>query len=328
MKILLAVFFLAWSSLVWSATLAGKIDFIEGDVRITDSQSKERPAKLGDLLSEGDTLITGTTGEVHVAMEDGGQLALHPTTRLRVLKYKAEGGKTDTSVLNLLQGALRSVTGWIGKYNPKNYEIRTPTATIGVRGTDHETRVIAEGSPEAPAGTYDKVNIGATQMRTPYGVTEIRAHQAGFASPQYRTRPRLLEHVPTIFRPLKNEQRFEGLHDRIRQHLEKNRSQRIQQVIEQRKAARDASRATLKNERQQKRTERQAQREQRKAARAANRAGHPEKSAAPPNAWEQRQKHRTEPGTKHEKQRTIPGRTFQQPSLEEPKFGRSHGRKQ
>ena len=234
MKSLLVLLLLVCTS-AW-AEQAGKIDFVDGAVRVIDAAGKERPGKVGEAVNEGDTLQTGADGEVHVAMEDGGQIGLNGNSRLRVLKYKAEGGKDDRSLLNLVQGAMRSITGWIGKYNPRNYEIRTPTATIGVRGTDHETRVIPEGSSEGEAGTYDKVNVGATLLRSQYGTTEVRPNQAGFVSHAAQARPRLLTAIPTFFKPMRHAQRFEGLHEKIRQHLDQHRQQRIQQVVEKRKA--------------------------------------------------------------------------------------------
>lgn len=267
-KILAAFFFLFWSSLAWSSS-AGKVDLVEGDVRVLEAvTNKERAVKLGDVINEGDTLMTGSKGEVHLSMEDGGQLALRPDTRMQIFKYKAEGGKSDTSIFKLLQGAMRSVTGWIGKYNSRNYEIRTPTATIGVRGTDHETRVIPEGSSEDQPGTYDKVNIGATQMRTPFGTTQIKPNQSGFvpASGQ-KLRPRLLARVPAFYRPMQNDKRFEGLHDKIQQRMSEMRGQRIKQMAELRRANLQQQRLKMQEDRQLRRQERMQRIEKLKAER-------------------------------------------------------------
>lgn len=237
MKSLLACFLLLMPLAAW-AQEAGKIDFVDGGVRLVDAKQHERRAALGGAVNEGDTVETAADGEVHIAMADGGQLAIRPNTQLRIQKYKAEGGKDDASVFSLLKGAMRSVTGWIGKYNPRNYEIRTPTATIGVRGTDHETRVIPEGSAEGEPGTYDRVNAGATRMTTALGSADIRPNQAGFIPFGGRQRPRLLERVPEFFRPGRNEQRFEGLHERIRERLDGRRQERIREIAGRRQEAR------------------------------------------------------------------------------------------
>jgi len=259
MKALLALLFVACIAPAWAGQ-AGRIDIAEGDVRVIDASGKERPAKVGELVQEGEMLQTGADGEIHVLMDDGGQIALHANTRMRILKYKAEGGKEDRSVLNLLQGAMRSVTGWIGKYNPRNYEVRTPTATIGVRGTDHETRVIPEGSREGEPGTYDKVNAGATLLRGKFGTTEIRPNQAGFASLTGKARPKVLPSVPGFFKPLRQEKRFDGLHDKVRKNLDQQRQQRVLQIKETRKSAGQQRQEARREQLQQRRLERDQQR--------------------------------------------------------------------
>ena len=39
-------------------------------------------------------------------------------------------------MLNLLQGTIRVVTGWLGKVQPEQVKVITPTSVVGVRGTD------------------------------------------------------------------------------------------------------------------------------------------------------------------------------------------------
>lgn len=231
MKPLLAAVLVFWSCLALGQT-AGTVDLVDGEVKIIDAAKNVRSPKLGDVLSVGDSVVTGADGELHLAMEDGGQMAVRPNTRMTVDKYKAEGGVDDRSVISLVQGALRSVTGWIGKFQPKNYQIRTPTATIGVRGTDHETLVIPPDAKEGEAGTYDKVNVGSTLLRTAQGTTEVHPNQAGFASFSGKKRPALLPTVPGFFRPTKNESRFTDLHEKIHKALDQRRDERIRKIRE------------------------------------------------------------------------------------------------
>jgi hypothetical protein len=231
--------FFLWLALmplfVWAQqTPAGRVEESQGDARIYDSAKTMRLARIGEVVYEGDSIVTGVDGEVHLAMEDEGQIAVRPNTRMRIAKYKAEGGSSDTSLIALVQGALRSVTGWIGKYNPKGYAIRTPTATIGVRGTDHETMVIEQGSHEGEAGTYDKVNHGATLLSTEHGKTEVRPNQAGFVSLSGKSKPRVLPSIPASFRPARMDTRFHNLHDKVRQQIDTKRTQRIEAIKERR----------------------------------------------------------------------------------------------
>ncbi|MBI2306147.1 MAG: FecR domain-containing protein [Rhodocyclales bacterium] len=250
MKVLVSLWLLLAPLLAWAEpTVAGRVEDSEGDARIYDDARTMRPAKAGEVVREGDSVVTGADGEVHLAMADEGQIAVRPNTRMRIAKYKAEGGSGDSSVIALVQGALRSVTGWIGKYNPKGYAVRTPTATIGVRGTDHETRVVPEGSSEGEPGTYDKVNQGATVLSTAQGKTEIRPNQAGFVGLAGKARPRVLTAVPTFFAPARFDRRFENLHERVRERIDSRRNERIQSFKERRRQL-DERRSLPSGERQ------------------------------------------------------------------------------
>lgn len=215
---------------------AGKVDLIEGDVRFIDAAGHERRPAYGDAVYAGETIATGADGEVHLNMEDGGYIGVRPDTRMQIVDYRAEGGSDDRSIFSLLRGSFRSITGWIGKYANQNYKIETPTVTIGVRGTDHEPKVIPEGSTDGEPGTYDKVNIGATFMNGPQGRVEVGANQAGFAPRGRTARPRVLAHVPAFYRPTRNEARFAGRNEAIRKHMDQLRDQR-RKVIQERRAA-------------------------------------------------------------------------------------------
>ena len=81
-------------------------------------------------MSEGDLLVTAKDSEVHMTMQDSGYIALRPGTRFRIVKYKADGGDDDKGVFSLLVGGMRSVTGWIGRYNQSAYQVRTPSARV------------------------------------------------------------------------------------------------------------------------------------------------------------------------------------------------------
>jgi hypothetical protein len=60
-------------------------------------------------------------------MDDNALIAMRANTFLKIEAYRAEGGADDSAVFRLLRGSFRSVTGWIGKNNPKNYAVRTTT---------------------------------------------------------------------------------------------------------------------------------------------------------------------------------------------------------
>lgn len=219
-----------------AASSAGTVNLVEGDVHVVSSESRSRIPKVGEGVSEGDLLITGKDGEIHLTMEDSGFIALRPNTQFKIDSYKADGEDDDKAIFRLLVGGFRSVTGWIGKYNPHAYQVRTATATIGIRGTDHEPHYIPEGSSEGEPGTYDKVYVGGTVIENSGGTTAVAPTQAGFVPLKGRDRPRLLAGVPSFFRASRYEPLIAKKHAEIQRTIAARREQRRKIVIEKRKA--------------------------------------------------------------------------------------------
>ncbi|HSY28338.1 MAG TPA: FecR domain-containing protein, partial [Burkholderiaceae bacterium] len=223
---------------------AGKIDLIGGEVSIIQGGKPARRAVVGDAVNEGDVLVTGKESEAHVTMLDAGFIALRPNTKLKIESYRADGGGSDNGVFSLIIGGMRSITGWIGRYNQQSYKVRTPTATIGVRGTDHETQYIAVGSTEGEPGTYDKVFIGETSIQTDAGQTTVDPDQAGFVSSGGDQLPRVLASVPRFFRPGPHEDIINRKHAEIQKLIEQRRDER-RKVVAQKLVALTAARAEL-----------------------------------------------------------------------------------
>jgi hypothetical protein len=214
--------------------VAGTVSLIEGDVRVLDRVLKGRHPAVGDPVYEGESIVTGAGGEIHLDMQDGGYIGVRPGTRMQIVDFKAEGGSDDGFLLNLVEGSFRAVTGWITRGN-RRAEVSTPTATIGIRGTDYEPLVIPEGSKAGEAGTYNRVNIGETEMRTAQGSVIVKPNQAGFVPHGVARAPRVLARMPTLFKPTRNEKVFQGLHERIHKNLNDLRQKRIRQIDLRRK---------------------------------------------------------------------------------------------
>lgn len=200
---------------------AGRVDFVVGDVRFMDDARRTRTPAKGDKLLATETVVTGRTGEVHLDMEDGGYLAIRPNSMVRVKEYRARGDAEDRSVLQLLVGSLRAFTGWIPRLSPKRYRIDTLTATIGVRGTDHEPYFIPLGSDVGVPGTYDRVNEGSIFIETPEGTVDVvDRDRAGFAPFGKGSKPTLLDRVPSFFKGSLNEKLLDGRHQKVLDKLE------------------------------------------------------------------------------------------------------------
>ncbi len=177
---------LACSCGLASAAVAGHAQFVYGSVLLTSGTGKTHPLQKGDAVNEGDILASAADASAQISMVDGGFIALRPDSRLKFDSFRFNGQQdgNEQSFFSLFKGGFRAITGLIGKINKASYRITTPSATLGIRGTDHEIIVVVPGSPLAllaPAGTYNKVNLGETTMTTAKGTISILPNQMGYA---------------------------------------------------------------------------------------------------------------------------------------------------
>lgn len=166
---------------------AGLVQSVNGEVQQTSLAGQQRALQKGDVVNEGDTLISSTKASATIKMSDGGLITMRPDTRFKIDSYKFNGKQdgSELSFFSLVKGGFRSVTGLIGKLHKNKYRIITPTASLGIRGTDHEILYVAPDSDLAklaPVGTYDKVNSGATTLTNDKGTIAILPKQMGYVA--------------------------------------------------------------------------------------------------------------------------------------------------
>ena len=217
--------------------VAGTIELADGDILLEARDGAARVPMAGGEVREGDTVTTFDHAELQLHMADGASIIVRENSKMTIAAYVADGGDEDRSLIELARGALRSITGWIGKYNRESYAIRTPLVTIGVRGTDHEPSHLLPGDPRGEAGSYDKVNDGAAFMKGAEGTIEVPKGRAVFRAPGRGARPRLLASVPAFYRPGRHERQFEARAFERRKDLQRQRIKRQEIVRKNRRAA-------------------------------------------------------------------------------------------
>lgn len=189
---------------VWGAS--GSFQFVEGTVDIVRADGRRDTARKGAELSEGDSVVSGRDAHAQIVMADDTVIAVRPETQLRIeaFRFAGDADPAPQSIIGLLKGTFRTLTGRIARMTRGVAVVRTPNATIGVRGTDHEPAYIpppAPGeTPVAPPGTYDKVNEGAVYIETEAGRIELAANEVGFASLETMAPPVRLPSVPQFLR--------------------------------------------------------------------------------------------------------------------------------
>jgi len=129
--LVLAGLFFVFSSAAFAAPV-GTVTAVQGKADITRGDDPARPVALDDEVFVGDFLRTKSGGRLEVTFIDGTVSRMSSRSRLRVTEFLFDAGKRE-GTLDLLRGKVRSVVA--GASPDSTYEVHTPTAVCGVRGT-------------------------------------------------------------------------------------------------------------------------------------------------------------------------------------------------
>ena len=112
------------------------VETIEGSVEVTCADGSKVTLRVGDAVFQGDVIETGDGGAVGIIFADESAFSLGEDG-LMVLDEMIydPGAQEGESAILLLQGAFTFVSGQIAKTGVDAMVIETPTATIGIRGT-------------------------------------------------------------------------------------------------------------------------------------------------------------------------------------------------
>lgn len=174
--------------------LSGQITNISGAVIARQPDGAQRLLSIRSEVNEGDLLVTADNSFARVKFTDGAEVVLRPGTQLKIEAYRYEeqnpGG--DGFLVSLLKGGMRSVTGLLAQRNPARANYATPTATIGIRGTQFGALFCNDDCANVPSpsggppanGLHVDVADGRIVVTTPAGAREFSVGQFGFvASP-------------------------------------------------------------------------------------------------------------------------------------------------
>ncbi len=115
----------------------GTMKLVEGEVKVISLSGTQVLAKSGHELVAGDKLVSGNNGSASLVLRDGTVLMLSAKSTLDLKNFTFDSTTNAGSMLlSLTKGTMRAVTGLIAKRNPNAVEIKTPTLSVGVRGTD------------------------------------------------------------------------------------------------------------------------------------------------------------------------------------------------
>lgn len=168
----------------------GQVLFVYGSAWSQSAASAPIELRKGAAVAEGDRITTGSNGRLQIRMDDGALVILRPSSELVIEQYRYSPGaqtgsaatQTPRSVMSLVRGGLRAITGTLGKANPEAYEMQTAVATIGIRGTDYAALYCAEdcGDPDIAPGLYVGVAEGLVFVRNSAGQVDLAPGEHAF----------------------------------------------------------------------------------------------------------------------------------------------------
>lgn len=131
---------LALGVAVAAAEDAGQIKISKGSAQI-ERAGKTLPATVGQVVQQGDVVVTGTDGSVGITFRDNSLVSIGPDSALAIDRFVFDStthqGNFDAS---LKQGTLAVVSGKLAKQSPEAMKVKTPAAILGVRGTEFLVR--------------------------------------------------------------------------------------------------------------------------------------------------------------------------------------------
>jgi len=188
---------------------AAEVTLVTGVATAGRGDQAGRSLHRGDAVEAGETIQVGRNSYLNLAFSDGGRVLLRPNTSFEIEAYEAPaaapapapadapaatpaasagGGK---AFFKLLRGGFRAVSGLIGKQDKQAYLVRTPVATIGIRGTDYMAELCSGAECAGPYMPIEAdlsealqvgVNEGAIEVTTSQGVFPVAQGQYGLAA--------------------------------------------------------------------------------------------------------------------------------------------------
>jgi len=123
---------------------AGTVKSVNGTVAV-ERGGKAMPISVGDKVLSKDKLVTGKDSRIAVTLRDDTLISTGANSRLALNEFTfdpaTQGGSLFVSVL---RGVTAMVSGLVAKTEPHAMRITTPTATIGIRGTEFIVEVDGE----------------------------------------------------------------------------------------------------------------------------------------------------------------------------------------
>ena len=122
----------------------GVFQTVSGDVRSGAVGAPPVATPVNSRIVGGTTVTTGPNSRATIRLDDGHTVAMAENSRfvLKAYKFGRADPISNSIVVQLVKGALRSFSGLIGGKNPGRFALITATTTLGIRGTDFNVMLV------------------------------------------------------------------------------------------------------------------------------------------------------------------------------------------
>jgi hypothetical protein len=175
-----------------NAIIASARIFLEvGGITATDAQGGHRLMATGAPIYPGDTIETPPNGYAVLVFRDETRMTVQPNSRMKIDDFVFDKKQPTEGrfFISLLKGGLRAFTGVIGQANHDNVAVKTPTATVGIRGTGWDLQCVGSCAGDPPVGSQDGLTatvwLGEIVLKTPVGqdVLVLLSGETGIIKP-------------------------------------------------------------------------------------------------------------------------------------------------
>lgn len=155
---------LTFGGAAW-AQVVGVVAHLSGPLIAKKANGAVKVLAAKSEVENGDTLVSEKNTYAQIKFIDHGEITLRPNTTFKIENFAYDAGKpeNDSAKFDLVKGGLRSITGLLGKRNKEKFEMKTPSATIGIRGT---TFVATYVPPSKPTANDMRINPNPSILQT------------------------------------------------------------------------------------------------------------------------------------------------------------------
>jgi len=171
--------------------LAGFVEAVSNTVSMQTTANRTAAANVGATFAPGTTFNTGADGRAVLKFADGQIVVLGPGSVLTVGQYNFDPSdlKASNSTLELVNGAMRYVSGYIHAENKEGISISAGASIIDILNTGPADFTVVVDTKTQEVGLA-RVALGEISAHTPYGpIDKIKADHSSLWGPKTATTP-------------------------------------------------------------------------------------------------------------------------------------------